>query len=325
MPVHPAFHRAVAAGLIAAGLLAAVTGLAAPAHAAEVSLRPEARVDARMVRLSDLFNGVPASQDAKILTAPRIGQTIRLSGKRLEGIATRHDLDWTSSNGQDIELTREIQRIRHDRIESAVIAALRREGVSQALTISLHDQDLDLALPATAPATLRIEDLNYRPRNHRFTATVAAPAEGKTLARTTVTGRAVEMLELPVPARRIDRGEIIREGDVEWITRAADTLRRRHVETLDALVGKAAQRSLRAGQPIRSSAVAAPILIDDGALVTIKVRSRHMTLTARGRALEDGAAGETIRVENTTSKKTVTGTVGKDGTVHVDADVLPMN
>jgi len=320
MSVHSALRRSLAAGLV---LAVGLSGSAA--FAGEISLRAEATVDAATVRLSDLFTGIPEDRDTQILEAPRIGQTIRISSNRLEGIANRHDLDWTALAGQEIKVRRAAQQIGHDQIVSAVVAALRRDGVARDLTIALNDQDLGLELPSNVPATLRIADLSYRPRSHRFTATVVAPAAGKTLTRTTVTGRAVEMLELPVPTRRIDRGQIIREGDIEWITRAADTLRRRHVETLDALLGKAAQRSLRAGQPIRSSAVAAPILVEDGALVTVRVSTQNMTLTARGRALEDGAAGETIRVENTASQKTVTGTLGKDGVVHVDASVLPMN
>jgi flagella basal body P-ring formation protein FlgA len=42
-----------------------------------------------------------------------------------------------------------------------------------------------------------------------------------------------------------------------------------------------------------------------------------MRLTAQGRALQDGAAGEVIRVVNTKSNTTVTGVVVADGTVSV--------
>lgn len=323
-PRFPLARRPLARGLAVAALLLAASG---PVGASDmISLRDKAVIDARDVRLSDLFSGVPASKDAAIMPAPEIGQRVRLSSKRLSGYAARHDLDWDANSGRaEIAVTRAAHRIGHQQIEDTVVDALRREGVSAALTITLRDDDLELVVPTTADPTLRVEDLTYRQRSHRFTARVVAPARGEPEAREVVTGKAVEILELPVPNRRINRGEIIRERDLDWVTRPADELRRRHVEDVSEVVGKAAQRTLRADAPIRVGAVAKPIVVEDGALVTIKLKNTNMSLTARGEALEDGAVGDTIRVENTASQQTVTGVVDQSGAVVVETGPMATN
>jgi flagella basal body P-ring formation protein FlgA len=50
-----------------------------------------------------------------------------------------------------------------------------------------------------------------------------------------------------------------------------------------------------------------------------------MRLTAQGRALQDGAKGEVVRVVNTKSNTTVSGVVVADGKVTVQADGRPQN
>ena len=62
-----------------------------------------------------------------------------------------------------------------------------------------------------------------------------------------------------------------------------------------------ALRSPRAGRPVRLGELRAPVLVARNSLVTIHLQSRWMRLTVQGRALEDGAIGQVIRVKNTKS------------------------
>jgi flagella basal body P-ring formation protein FlgA len=52
-----------------------------------------------------------------------------------------------------------------------------------------------------------------------------------------------------------------------------------------------------------------PVLVAKGKLVTLTLKNRHMLITAQGRALENGAKGDVIRVTNTRSRQTVQGVV----------------
>jgi flagella basal body P-ring formation protein FlgA len=66
---------------------------------------------------------------------------------------------------------------------------------------------------------------------------------------------------------------------------------------------------------LRASDVMPARLVTRGALVTLKIETPYMQLTAQGRALQDGAEGETVRVNNTQSNRMVEGTVTGPGVV----------
>jgi flagella basal body P-ring formation protein FlgA len=83
------------------------------------------------------------------------------------------------------------------------------------------------------------------------------------------------------------------------------------------LAGFSPKRTLRAGTPIRVAEVQPPVVVSKGALVTLVLDTPSMTLTARGRALEDGGDGDTIRVTNAQSRTTVQGVVTGAGKVAV--------
>jgi flagella basal body P-ring formation protein FlgA len=76
-----------------------------------------------------------------------------------------------------------------------------------------------------------------------------------------------------------------------------------------------ARRPLRANQMLRISDIAMAPTIHRGTMVTLMVQTENMTLTAQGRALEDAAVGQPIRVINTMSNKPLTGVVKDPTTV----------
>ena len=65
------------------------------------------------------------------------------------------------------------------------------------------------------------------------------------------------------------------------------------------------KRQMAQGQPIRKSDIERPVIINKGALITLVYRSPGIILTAEGRALSDGGAGDVIRIINTQSNRTV--------------------
>ena len=83
------------------------------------------------------------------------------------------------------------------------------------------------------------------------------------------------------------------------------------------IVGQAARRPLAEGRPIRAGDLEPPLLVRRKSIVTIILETPSMTLTAQGRALEDGALGDPVRVENTQSRRTIEATVDGPNTVRV--------
>jgi flagellar basal body P-ring formation protein FlgA len=83
---------------------------------------------------------------------------------------------------------------------------------------------------------------------------------------------------------------------------------------------------LQPGQPIRQADIGMHSLVQRNESVTLIVRTRTMTLTVQGKALDDGAEGQTIRVQNPKSNRTVEGRVTGTGevTVTTGASVGPV-
>jgi len=112
-------------------------------------------------------------------------------------------------------------------------------------------------------------------------------------------------------ARSIAAGEMVQPADVVWGKAAmapADA-----ATDPDAVVGMAARRALRAGAVVAGRDVAAPQVIKANEIVTLTYDNQGVSLALQAKALSGGAVGETINVQNVTSKKTVTAVVTGPG------------
>jgi flagella basal body P-ring formation protein FlgA len=151
--------------------------------------------------------------------------------------------------------------------------------------------------------------------NPRLAALIGAAAVLGALASRP--GAHAEEPTFPTPKAVIYPGEIIREdmlidtpGDLGSPTGAAPDTRR-------AIVGKAARRTLLPGQAIGSSDVGNPRLVINGAEVTLYYIEDGLTIATTASALQDGTAGDLVRVRNSDSGVIVSGTVQADGSVRV--------
>ncbi|MFZ5608526.1 MAG: flagellar basal body P-ring formation chaperone FlgA [Pseudomonadota bacterium] len=129
--------------------------------------------------------------------------------------------------------------------------------------------------------------------------------------------------EVAVPVLRQDfaTGEVIAEQDLRWISISDGQARGNIVRDKAALVDMAARRRLKAGLPLRHSDVEVPAMIRKNALVTMVLRFGALMLTAQGRAQENGAQGETIRLLNVDTRQVVEGRIEGPNLVLVAAPV----
>jgi flagella basal body P-ring formation protein FlgA len=141
-------------------------------------------------------------------------------------------------------------------------------------------------------------------------ALAAAPAGAAEPARRSV--------ELPVLLRYVPPGETIAAADVGMVEVPAARLVQAVVAEPSDLVGKTPRRAVRPGQPVRAADVQLPVVVRKGELVTVIVETKSMRLTAQGRATEDGAQGQAIRIANTRSGKVLDATVAGPGIVKIE-------
>jgi flagellar basal body P-ring formation protein FlgA len=112
-------------------------------------------------------------------------------------------------------------------------------------------------------------------------------------------------------ARSIPAGEMIQPADLIWGKAAmapADA-----PNDPDAMVGMAARRALRAGAAVAGRDVSAPQVVKTNEVVTLVYDNGGVSLSMQAKALSAGAVGETINVQNVTSKKTVQAVVTGPG------------
>ena len=192
--------------------------------------------------------------------------------------------------------------------------------------MELSNRILRLHVAGDSTATVAVEDTVYEPRTKRFTAIIVAPADDPSAKRIRVTGRLIEVSDVPVLARRVMSGELIGKGDIEWIKVRSTRLQRDIILDAGDLVGKSPKRGLRAGRPVRASEVRRPLLVSKSSLVTIVLQAPSMLLTSQGSALEQGSDGDTIRVVNTQSNKVIEAQIIGHGRVTVlTLDAVAMN
>ena len=129
------------------------------------------------------------------------------------------------------------------------------------------------------------------------------------------------MLALPALAQAqvVTAAKTIRANT---ILTAADLALNRNIsgpgirELADA-VGKETRVIVYAGRPIRAEDLAEPALVERNEIVPIFFAAGGLSMATVARALDRGAEGETVRVMNMASRKTLFGTVEADGSVKV--------
>jgi len=83
------------------------------------------------------------------------------------------------------------------------------------------------------------------------------------------------------------------------------------------VIGMVASRNIGAGKIITPRLIQAPTVVKRGENVTLLAKTPHLTVRMKGKAMEDGAKGELIKVRNISSNRVIEGTVEKTGIVKV--------
>ena len=294
--------------------------LAAPASAA--TLRPFTTLTRPVVRLSDLWNGVV--HDREIGPAPPPGNRILVGAEQLAAIARQFGVAWSPDAGDDQAiLERAGQPLARDTMLTVVRTALQQAGAPD---------DAEVDVPAFAPPLVPagvdvqpiVSDLSYDRGTGQFTVLLNIAAAGMAPVESRVAGRVVPMQELPVPTHAITAGEILGSGDLRLarVRRAswAGTL----VQSAGQVDGMASRRPLAAGQPIAVADLQRPVLVHKGAVVSMRLATPGISVTAQGIAMGPAALGDPVRVLNPNSQMLVQAVVVGPGLVRVIPGTSPV-
>lgn len=118
--------------------------------------------------------------------------------------------------------------------------------------------------------------------------------------RTQAAGKARDILTY---AHSLVAGQIVQAGDLIWAKAATSPVDA--PAGVDAVVGQAARRALREGDPVEARDVAPPIVVRAGDSVEITYADEGITLTLQGKATSNAAPGDSFGVLNTASKRVI--------------------
>lgn len=312
-------------GLIAA--LAVSLSLLAPTAAAELQILPQVVVDGDVVTLQDMFGDIGDGGDTIVAYAPAPGKRLAIPVANIHRLVRRLGLDWKPLRGlRSVKVSRSGRQVPAFEIEAVILDALSYETTSDGLRINLVNRNRAFYVAKHAAIDLEVENLSYDARTGRFVASLIAASGTPDEARAEYSGRAIETVELPVLNRPMKKGEVIGEGDIEWLEWQLQRVPRDAVTDMADLVGMAAKRSLRPDSLLRARDVGEPIVVTKGSTVRLVYRTSMMVLTVSGRALEDGPMGGVIRVLNSQSKVVVEARVEGGNILSVSAATfLAMN
>jgi flagellar basal body P-ring formation protein FlgA len=312
---------AVVLRAVLAVLTVAVLGmLAIPAMARADGLRLRGDVTARgdVLTLADLIEGAPSSLATRpLFRSPALGATGTIQTRRIVDAATALGLAGLETGGRlQIAVQRAARRLGPPEIEAALKHGLETGYGLDPRTVAVRfDGDGPILLaPVDLEGQATALDLSYDPRSRRVAGLVSL---GDRQASLRVSGVVIEMRDVAVLARALNRGEAVREGDITLERRPRDAVAADAQVSAAAILGEVAQHALSAGTVLRISDTAPPELVARGENVTIVYETPSISLQMRGIANDSGRMGAVVTVVNATSKKVLQATVIGPGRVSV--------
>jgi flagella basal body P-ring formation protein FlgA len=149
-------------------------------------------------------------------------------------------------------------------------------------------------------------------------ATPAKPANVARPANTTqLLGADMQDAEIIVLVRDVARGHRITDADIDWAPASSLRANRNGVADIDLVLGMEAKRALKSGQPLQSGDIRQPALIRKGDPVKLVYTSPGLKLIVDGQAQADAGKGESVRILNTYSKRTIDAVATAEGEAHV--------
>lgn len=286
-------------------------------HAAyAVNLKQNVVVYDNVIKAADIFTGLGDDQKgARVLgVAPQPGQEMTINAHSLLRVAMAMDIDWRPvSSAEYVTVQRASNTISRKNIADSIknYAETQDNGHYK---ITLDQNVGDINLPHDAAADIRVASFTSDPQSRRFKAGLQVSEKN---TRYDISGSINRLLEVPVLKSSLRKGDIIAQNDVEYTEIVDTSIRGDVILNADDLVGKTPRQSITAGSVIKANDLDVPLAVKRGDLVTMIFERGSLQLSAMGKALQNGAIGDAVRVVNTESNRTIEGIVSRNGQVKI--------
>lgn len=191
--------------------------------------------------------------------------------------------------------------------EARISEELVSQGLGDHVAANIVGRSGNDLISNAEPVIMEIEDLKADEVAQRFTAklafstdaTVEKPAQA--LGRIEVSGKYDEMVDVPTLKFRVSATESIHAEDIIWKKMPSARLKHDTILEAEALIGKTPVRGLGADRPIKISEIKNTPIVARNSAVQMNYQTDHILIQGIGTALQEGAAGDRIRVRNNDS------------------------
>lgn len=281
-------------------------------------------VEGPFVTLGDIFPGTPEKlAGTQVLISPQPGQVLNLNQQWLTTVAAKYGLVYTPQTKNDaLKVVTASDAVPMEEVEQALKDHLTQIIKNEAFLVKLDNNELRLHFPKGKVGDIMVTNADVSPQQNRFTATVVLNHEGRELNRTKVMGRIVTMTSVPVLTRVIHKGHAIQAEDIEWQNIPSAQVNHATIMEESEMVGAMSKRQdLQPNRPLTKNDISIPNMVNRNQSVTIYAESPNITVTAKGKAMENGAKDAYVKIMNVDSQKIIHATVIGPQQVRVD---IPM-
>lgn len=281
--------------------------------------RADVMVKGEHIRLGDVFDGVTQNADFVLAPAPGPGQELVWNQATLLRIATAFNLPWRPDTDSQVHIRRSVALVDGDTLRSVIRDYLTSQDIDPNISykVSFNGVVPEIIVSSETTPDVRLADFNLQQAGGTFSALFTIKSNGKT-QNVNLRGTAERMIRVPVLNRDLRNGDIIQPENISWTLEKAAALRKDTIRSENDLIGSTPRKNLTAGETVRADAIQMPRMVGRGDLVTLVFNQDGMFLTAKGRALEDGAMGQVIKVSNSSSNRTISARVTADKEVTVN-------
>ena len=297
-------------------------------QALEIRVKEQATVQGDTIYLKDIASFYPSNDprvgrlsEIDVASAPSPGNVLRLNKRFLNykigsAIADKDDIRLNVTGALVVE--RAAQSISADQFEEIFREHVMSHSPWPAKKIKFESVNTPGAIDLPA-GNLHWEVLEKG--NDHYLGNVAFTVnfwvDGKQIRKIPISGKISVSLEVVKAAKKISKGELISEGDLVFLSENLTGRIKNAVTSLEEVIGKRALRSIQSGQFITPRMIEDPPLVRKGKRVLIKAEDKSIRVTTLGKVLEDGRAGDEVRVINLSSGKEIFATVKGPGLVLV--------
>lgn len=207
-----------------------------------------------------------------------------------------------------------------DDISEAVVSEFVNQGLGDDVELEFFGGKTSFSIEDASVVKIMIIDLHVDEDSGKFTAEAEIFADGNSVAKTTLLGRAYMLGNVWVPIREIVKDEVIGSDDIKLVKMRLNRLRGDVISDEKDLIDKQAVRNLKEGKPVATKDVRDEVVVKRGDKVMVVYNYKGLHITSRMEALEDGAKGKMIRLLNAKSSKEISGKVLSKNMVVIAAE-----